>query len=413
MIRVTASSAPTAASAGKVGFWDRELSYAHGWAAVLAALGVGVLLHLQVGYAPGLAQLMAVAAIPAFILTPIVGRFARSHRVVHWLTGIPFAVCSTVAVGLLALVGGVVPESVLQQRLGLPSMWSSWPFLMVLALMLMNLLGSIGKRCVPLTYTNVVYLASHAGLAIALIGGAASALTMERLTVVLFEGQPTRLATHRDGRETQLPFEMTLRKFTLEAFQPTLAMAQLDPAAKDGMRVTNGSRFCAVGMTEKIDGVTVRVLRFLPKAAKMGETWRAVPFVTAAPAAEVEVTEKDGHKHVGWISCGSVEVPGSLVGLEGDRAIVMPDPRPKRFASDVDLVGSGPNQKVTLEVNQPAHRAGYELYQLSYDDKMGAASQYSVVEAVRDPGLPIVYLGMFLLLGGSLMHLWNGVGGKK
>ena len=60
-----------------------------------------------------------------------------------------------------------------------------------------------------------------------------------------------------------------------------------------------------------------------------------------------------------------------------------------------------------IRVNAPGRVGPYRLYQLSYDETRGAASEHSVIEVVRDRGLPVVYAGMFLLLAGALLGLWR------
>jgi hypothetical protein len=45
---------------------------------------------------------------------------------------------------------------------------------------------------------------------------------------------------------------------------------------------------------------------------------------------------------------------------------------------------------------------GWKIYQYSYDTVRGKWSQYSVFELVIDPWLPVVYLGIFMLLAGSV-----------
>ncbi|KPL25985.1 MAG: hypothetical protein AMS23_03830, partial [Bacteroides sp. SM1_62] len=60
------------------------------------------------------------------------------------------------------------------------------------------------------------------------------------------------------------------------------------------------------------------------------------------------------------------------------------------------------------EVNKPFKYRGWKLYQLSYDERMGKWSRVSVIEAVRDPWLPVVYTGIFLLLAGALYLFWIG-----
>lgn len=95
--------------------------------------------------------------------------------------------------------------------------------------------------------------------------------------------------------------------------------------------------------------------------------------------------------------------------LRDDQAILMNSLRPKKFESDITIDG----KNYTIGVNSPARIDGYDIYQFSYDEKMGAASAYSIIEVVHDRGLPIVYLGIFVMLAGTLMHLGNGIGGRR
>ncbi len=82
--------------------------------------------------------------------------------------------------------------------------------------------GFVWSRALPLTYTNVVYLMSHLGLAIALIGGGYSAMTMERRTMVLFKEDSTQVAYDRSDREYKAPFAARLKEFRMDTFAPTL-----------------------------------------------------------------------------------------------------------------------------------------------------------------------------------------------
>lgn len=375
-------------------------------------LAIGVGFHFLIGYRSLPLPLVGLVG-AALVFMLIAGRIYRTQRVIHWMTGIPFAVVTTATVAGLALIGGIVPKESLQTILGVPSVWSSWPFLLSMVLMLLNLVGSVGKRSWPLNYTNIVYLASHAGLAIALIGGAASALTIQRRTLVLFEGVPTSKAQVADGSESTLPFEVTLRKFVLESYPPTLALATADEKAHDGLDIVPGTRFLDTAKHEALGSYRIEVLKYLPRAVLAGETWREVPWATGAPAALIRVSSRDSKPVEGWVSCGSVESSGALLAVSDKTAIVMPEPRPRRFRSEVDIHGKDINQKAAIEVNKKHSVAGYDLYQLSYEEKMGAASPFSVLEVVQDRGLPVVYAGIFIMLLGCALHLGNGMGGKR
>ena len=86
------------------------------------------------------------------------------------------------------------------------------------------------------------------------------------------------------------------------------------------------------------------------------------------------------------------------------------DGSPRRFASDIQiLTKTGKNIQTTVEVNKPIEEDGWKIYQYGYDTQMGAMSQTSILELVSDPWLPLVYTGIYMMLGGAVcMFLFGG-----
>jgi hypothetical protein len=79
------------------------------------------------------------------------------------------------------------------------------------------------------------------------------------------------------------------------------------------------------------------------------------------------------------------------------------DGSPKRFASDIlILTKTGNNIQTTVEVNKPVEVDGWKIYQYGYDTQMGAMSQFSILELVSDPWLPLVYTGIYMMLAGAV-----------
>ena len=79
------------------------------------------------------------------------------------------------------------------------------------------------------------------------------------------------------------------------------------------------------------------------------------------------------------------------------------DGSPRRFASDIQiLTKTGKNIHTTVEVNKPVEVDGWKIYQYGYDTQMGAMSQTSILELVSDPWLPLVYTGIYMMLGGAV-----------
>ena len=79
------------------------------------------------------------------------------------------------------------------------------------------------------------------------------------------------------------------------------------------------------------------------------------------------------------------------------------DGSPRRFASDIQiLTKTGKNIQTTVEVNKPVEVDGWKIYQYGYDTQMGAMSEYSILELVSDPWLPLVYTGIYMMLAGAV-----------
>ncbi len=86
------------------------------------------------------------------------------------------------------------------------------------------------------------------------------------------------------------------------------------------------------------------------------------------------------------------------------------DGSPKRFASDIQIqTKKGLNMRTTVDVNKPVKVNGWKIYQYGYDTQMGAKSQISILELVRDPWLPLVYTGIYLMLGGAVLMMLRSI----
>ena len=88
---------------------------------------------------------------------------------------------------------------------------------------------------------------------------------------------------------------------------------------------------------------------------------------------------------------------------------------PLRYLSDVTVyTKKGLVLRDTLRVNKPLAVRGWKIYQYGYDESKGAESDISIFELVRDPWLPFVYLGIFMMLAGAgCLFLQSGTLRKK
>ena len=87
---------------------------------------------------------------------------------------------------------------------------------------------------------------------------------------------------------------------------------------------------------------------------------------------------------------------------------------PKRFASEIRVLTRSEKAILkTVEVNKPVGVNGWKIYQNGYDTKMGARSRISILELVRDPWQPAVYVGIFMMLVGAFLMIFSNIPLKK
>ena len=107
-----------------------------------------------------------------------------------------------------------------------------------------------------------------------------------------------------------------------------------------------------------------------------------------------------------WRALSDDEVvvePGVAIELHEFTIDYYEDMTPKRFVSDISVyTEDGKNLRGTVEVNKPLKVNGWKIYQYGYDNARGSKSPYSVFMLVKDPWLPAVYAGIFIMLAGAL-----------
>ena len=343
----------------------------------------------------------------------ILAVYSKKKALIASLASIPSAICFIGAVGVLSLIAGIIPQDLavggeLVRKLGLNHIVSSWPFAFGIFLLLSNLGIATIRKLIPFQRQNIRFILNHAGLWIIIAAGAFGSSDMQRLIMFANEEEVVQRAYYDENKTVEMPFSVYLKDFKIEEFPPTLTFIDartgeiLFKKADPIVEVQPGSKV-------KLNGWRLEVLRFFPSASKIENIFEPSKIEGAAPAALIKaVNAQTEAVRTGWISCGSYSVQPVALELES-ALLVMTIPRPKKFQSEVILTTKdGIKRHAILEVNKPINIAGWKLYQISYDEKLGKWSKLSVIEAVRDPWLPVVYGGIFMLLTGTLYMLWEG-----
>jgi hypothetical protein len=78
----------------------------------------------------------------------------------------------------------------------------------------------------------------------------------------------------------------------------------------------------------------------------------------------------------------------------------------REYRSRVTITEPGKPPRVeNVRVNHPVRVCGYHIYQMSWGhgtDRLGRPLVYTVLQFIRDPGLPLVYAGFALLFAGTV-----------
>jgi cytochrome c biogenesis protein ResB len=136
---------------------------------------------------------------------------------------------------------------------------------------------------------------------------------------------------------------------------------------------------------------------------KTGDSYFSRNEPGATSSAKLKVADPAKRSEIkGWGRSGSFAFLPEVLKINEDHTRVMLPAEAKKYSSDLNFVGkNGQEVNTTIEVNKPFHMDGWSIYQLGYDTEMGRWSELSVLQLVRDPWLPVVYLGIFLMMAGA------------
>jgi hypothetical protein len=272
----------------------------------------------------------------------------------------------------------------------------------------MILLGVVTlKRLTPFSLKNAGFFLNHFGLFLVLFSTALGSSDMQRLRMNCYEDQTEWRAVDLSGKTVELPVAIKLLNFNIDEFRPKVTIID----NQSGQIVLNKGK----NQFELLDrntldvfGYHIEVEQFLESSGKVGDAYFPVNEPGSAPSAKVKVT-KDDAEISGWICSGSYVNQPEALKLNETHSLVMLPAEPRKFSSELNIqTKSGKQVTTTIEVNRPFQIDGWTIYQLSYNTEMGRWSNLSVLELVRDPWLPVVYFGIFLMMGGAAFLFITG-----
>jgi hypothetical protein len=340
--------------------------------------------------------------------------FFKTSVFVKWITRVPASIVSIVLILFLTMLIGTIPQTMenknaIIELLGLNKIIQTWYFLLVVFFFSTCLLMVCIKRISLGFFSNLGFLANHLGLYIALNAGVFGSGDLVRYTMELKENKITWVANDQNNKAVEMPFAIVLEDFVMDEFPPKLAIIDqkgslLSKKGKNLFLVKKGLK------AELENNFKVKILNYIPEAVKFDSSYRPVNQEGATPAVYVKVSnDKTNFKSEGWLASGTFLYDQQYITLEKHQFLVLTKPEAKKFSSKIKIFTIDKDEFSTvLEVNKPFEVMGWNLYQLSYDERFGKYSTTSTIELVKDPWLPVVYLGVFMMISGVVYLFFIG-----
>ncbi|CAK7017894.1 MAG: hypothetical protein DELT_02316 [Desulfovibrio sp.] len=410
----------------KRSLWQAPWQYKESALLVTGIVAVGFALQLTLGhfnffllhypinaaFAAGLTILLALSV------------FARKTAVFQWLSGIPFCVCLITALLFFSVIMGLTPQVARVDPhahnffadLGFTVVTASWPFVLLYALTLVSLGLVIVRKLASFRKKDLAFYCNHLGLWILLLAAGLGAADMQRFVMHVREGEVEWRVYSARNDVLELPIAIRLRDFSMEEYPPKLVVINRENGKPQPETTPYYVQIDEKQPAGTLGEWAVTVDEYIHEAVRSGDGYKTSPMPASTPAARVTAKNaRTGETKTGWV-CGGGTIPGFFSGLElnDELTMVMTQPEPKRFVSDITvLTKDGVKKEARLEVNKPLSVGPWMLYQYGYDDKAGKMSAYSSIELVRDGWLWPAYAGIILLMAGSVLLVWNGTGKRR
>ena len=253
---------------------------------------------------------------------------------------------------------------------------------------------------------DILLLLIQAGVFIALLGGVLGYPHLQRVRLTVWVGNPEWRAVDHRKNVVELPLTIVLNSFTIDEYPPELGL--LDNATgktvqKKSENILVDSRFTS----GKLHDWQITIEKHLNHAVCVTSddtvNYVEYPSVGAVCALYVKALNMKTQQHQeGWVTCGSFLFPPRTLSLDAQERLFMYNRMPQRYASEVSVyTKSGKIIHEIIEVNKPLKVSGWKIYQSDYDKSKGKWSRVSVLELVRDPWLPVVYVGIWMMIAGA------------
>lgn len=398
--------------------WKTSWRYSEAFITVGALLLIGFVLQAVAGEFNFYLLAQPVNYIVAGIITfscIAVGLRCSKSSLARWLCGVEMSVSLIVALLLLTFIMGLTPQSTHSNSLlGFDVMSSSWAFVLTYTLTLITLGGLVVRRLKTFSIKDYGFYLNHFGLWLFLLCSGVGYADMERYVMYVREGEMECRAYDENANLRELPITILLNDFDMDYYLPKLAVVDSEsgeilPCGKaEYFQIEND---VLGGM---LNGWKIEIEDYIHQSVSNSDGTYIESCKKEATSAVRVKAMKNGEIVSGWICGGNQIQLFAALPLDEKTSMVMLEAEPRKFTSDIEVyIRNEKNRSAVVEVNKPLSIDSWTIYQYGYDSNAGRLSSYSSFEIVYDPWLLPVYMGIAMMMLGSLAMIWRGRAGEE
>lgn len=369
---------------------------------------------------------------------------------INFLGSVPFAIIVIALITIACIVGTLLPQGDAVAKyllknpdgkvrmelfglLGLTRVYSAAWFLALLGLLSASLAACTFRRYGAVRRAHgrargraIGSVLTHISLLLVLTGGVIRGVWGERGNLEFRETQ-TRQSFHERGEEKPLPFSVHLVKFEIEMHPPPQGQDEAANAIQaERLLVVWPQKHTRSALTVEIDKeqwvVPEGAAAGGPSALRINVLRRVPDFIIDMQTREVSSRSDEprnpailvetlhaAHTNEMWVfanhpdfnmhttdSHDAQKPPFKL--LYQIKTRPPEPPRVKDYKSTLQIIEDGEIvREKTIEVNLPLRYGGYTFYQSGYNPR---DPKWTSLQVVKDPGVPLVYAGFFLMIAG-------------
>ncbi len=337
--------------------------------------------------------------------------FLRKSAIVRWLYSPTAAIIAILFFSIWAIIMATIPQNSKENLIfRLNDVIYTWMFATSVLFLLISLGLVTFRRLTPFNLKNCSFLINHFGLWLTIAAGILGASDRRELIMQVYEKQVIWYGHDQNGKTVELPFAIRLEDFVMKSHPPKIAL--IDSTGKPYKSKGDQLSEITGKAIKTIDHYEISITQYLPDAK-----WNGVKFINApgmpavAPAALVNIDYGEVMLDDIWIASGSYTQLPVAYPLEKNKLLALLPPEPSYYGSKVTLYSQSNSSAMSeiISVNQPANCEGWTIYQYGYDNQLGNDSQYSLFLLVKDPWLPVVYIGIILMMIGGLLLMFTKI----